>query len=142
MIDLLLNVVGTAVGLLLRVCFVFQAVSADVFDDVTTEGILSCIRSKMIGEWETEDPKNRIKFEESNGKSHSSKSDAALLKKDVPKSVKLKLKGGGYVDPDSGLEDKAHVLKARDTLFSAVLGAVDIASGRNSYYKIQVSFGS
>ena len=24
----------------------------------------------------------------------------------MPKSVKLKLKGGGYVDPDSGLQDK------------------------------------
>ena len=24
----------------------------------------------------------------------------------MPKSVKLKLKGGGYVDPDSGLDDK------------------------------------
>jgi len=24
----------------------------------------------------------------------------------MPKSVKLKLKGGGYVDPESGLEDK------------------------------------
>ncbi len=50
----------------------------------------------------------------------------------------MKLKGGGFVDPDSGLEEKAHVLKVKDTLYSAVLGAVDIASGRNSYYKIQV----
>ena len=50
----------------------------------------------------------------------------------------MKLKGGGYVDPDSHLEDKAHVLKIKDTLYSAVLGAVDIASGKNSYYKIQV----
>ena len=122
-----------------KISFAFKAVSDDVFDDVATEGILSCIRSKTIGEWESEDPKTRIKLEETNGKSKSSKSDAAILKKDVPKSLKLKLKGGGYVDPDSGLEDKAHVLKARDTLFSAVLGAVDIATGRNSYYKIQVS---
>lgn len=52
--------------------------------------------------------------------------------------LKLKLKGGGVVDPDSGLEDKAHVLKMKDILYSVVLGMVDIQSGRNSYYKIQV----
>ena len=40
----------------------------------------------------------------------------------APKSVKLKLKGGAYVDPDSELEDKAHVLKSGDNLYSAVLG--------------------
>lgn len=52
--------------------------------------------------------------------------------------LKLKLKGGGVVDPDSGLEDKTHVLKTKDTMYSVVLGMVDIQSGRNSYYKIQI----
>ena len=56
----------------------------------------------------------------------------------APKSVKLKLKGGAYVDPDSELEDKAHVLKVGDSLYSAVLGAVNIQDGKNSYYKLQV----
>jgi hypothetical protein len=108
-----------------------QAVSEDVLDEVSKEGIISCIRAKTIGEWEATDPKKRITFEEVDG----SKSD---FKKDVPKSMKMKLKGGGYVDPDSHLEDKTHVLKIKDTLYSAVLGAVDIATGKNSYYKIQV----
>ena len=71
--------------------------SENVLDDVSKEGILSCIRSKTLGEWECEDPKKRISFEESNGKS-GSKSDM-LLKKDLPKSIKMKLKGGGFVDP-------------------------------------------
>lgn len=53
--------------------------------------------------------------------------------------MKLKLKGGAYVDPDSELEDKAHVLKEREGgLYSAVLGAVSIQDGKNSYYKLQV----
>ena len=52
--------------------------------------------------------------------------------------LKLKLKEGGVVDPDSGLEDEAHVLKTKDALYSVVLGNVDIQSGRNSYYKLQV----
>ena len=43
----------------------------------------------------------------------------------APKSVKLKLKGGAYVDPDSELQDKAHVLKSGENLYSAVLGNSD-----------------
>lgn len=71
--------------------------SENVLDDISKEGIISCIGSKTLGEWECSDPKKRIAFEESNGKS-GSKSDM-LLKKDLPKSVKMKLKGGGFVDP-------------------------------------------
>lgn len=56
----------------------------------------------------------------------------------MSEKLKLKLKGGGVVDPDSGLEDKAHVLKTKDCLYSVVLGIVDIQGGRNSYYKLQV----
>ena len=56
----------------------------------------------------------------------------------MPDKMKLTLKGGGVVDPDSGLEDKAHVLKVKDDLYSVVLGVVDIQNDRNSYYKLQV----
>ncbi len=57
----------------------------------------------------------------------------------IPKSMKLKLKGGAYVDPESGLEDKAHVLKRKEEeLFSVVLNAVNVQKGMNSYYKLQV----
>ena len=57
----------------------------------------------------------------------------------MPKSMKLKLKGGAYVDPESGLEDKAHVYKTgQDELYSVVLGAVNIKEGKNSYYKLQM----
>ena len=31
--------------------------------------------------------------------------------KDMPKSMKLKLKGGAYVDPESNLDHKTHVFK-------------------------------
>ena len=56
----------------------------------------------------------------------------------MPEKLKLTLKAGGVVDPDSGLEDKAHVLKTKTSMFSVVLGIVDIQQGRNSYYKLQV----
>ncbi|XP_057375283.1 poly [ADP-ribose] polymerase 1-like [Daphnia carinata] len=55
-----------------------------------------------------------------------------------PQKLKLNLKGGGVVDPGSGLADEAHVLKTKDCLYSVVLGIVDIQKGRNSYYKLQV----
>ena len=61
-----------------------------------------------------------------------------FVKKDMPKSMKLKLKGGGFVDPDSNLDHKAHVLKIKDSLYSVVLGSVNIQDGKNSFYKLQV----
>ena len=55
--------------LTLESIFFIQAVSEKVLDDVSKEGIISCIKSKTLGEWECEDPKKRIIFEESNGAS-------------------------------------------------------------------------
>ena len=54
--------------------------------------------------------------------------------------LKLKVKGGAAVDPDSGLEDEAHVLIESGTNepFSCVLGMVDVMRGTNSYYKLQL----
>jgi poly [ADP-ribose] polymerase len=59
----------------------------------------------------------------------------------MPSKVKLKLKGGAAVDPDSNLEDVAHVYRRKDDIYSAVLGITDIQSGKNSYYKLQVIEG-
>ena len=52
-----------------RDSIIIQAVSENVLDDVSKEGIISCIKSNTLGEWECEDPKKRITFEESNGAS-------------------------------------------------------------------------
>ncbi|XP_066550886.1 poly [ADP-ribose] polymerase 1 [Amia ocellicauda] len=54
------------------------------------------------------------------------------------KKMKLTVKGGAAVDPDSGLEDCAHVLDQNGKIFSATLGLVDIVRGTNSYYKLQL----
>ena len=61
-----------------------------------------------------------------------------FMSKEMPKSVKMKLKGGGFVDPESGLEDKAHVLKVKNAVYSVVLGSVSIQEDKNSFYKLQV----
>ncbi|XP_048363626.1 poly [ADP-ribose] polymerase 1 [Sphaerodactylus townsendi] len=54
------------------------------------------------------------------------------------KTMKLTVKGGAAVDPDSGLEDSAHVFEKGGKIFSATLGLVDIVKGTNSYYKLQL----
>uniref|UniRef100_A0A8D0GPP2 Poly [ADP-ribose] polymerase n=1 Tax=Sphenodon punctatus TaxID=8508 RepID=A0A8D0GPP2_SPHPU len=54
------------------------------------------------------------------------------------KKMKLTVKGGAAVDPDSGLEDSAHVFEKGGKIFSATLGLVDIVRGTNSYYKLQL----
>jgi poly [ADP-ribose] polymerase len=61
-----------------------------------------------------------------------------MFTKSIPSKIKLKLKGGAAVDPDSNLEDIAHVFKGKDDIYNAVLGITDIQSGKNSYYKLQV----
>lgn len=77
--------------------------------------------------------------------------------------MKLTVKGGAAVDPDSGnthcselmffsfvngadesvswalgLENSAHVLEQGGKMYSATLGLVDIVRGTNSYYKLQL----
>ncbi|KAK2864320.1 hypothetical protein Q7C36_003474 [Tachysurus vachellii] len=54
------------------------------------------------------------------------------------KTMKLMVKGGAAVDPDSGLKDCAHVLDQNGKIYSATLGLVDIVRGTNSYYKLQL----
>ncbi|KAE8600352.1 hypothetical protein XENTR_v10013202 [Xenopus tropicalis] len=54
------------------------------------------------------------------------------------KKMKLTVKGGAAIDPDSGLEDSCHVLEKGGKIFSATLGLVDITRGTNSYYKLQL----
>ncbi|XP_060128952.1 poly [ADP-ribose] polymerase 1 [Zootoca vivipara] len=56
----------------------------------------------------------------------------------LEKKMKLTVKGGAAVDPDSGLEDSAHVFEKGGKIFSATLGLVDIVKGTNSYYKLQL----
>lgn len=42
------------------------------------------------------------------------------------------------MDPDSGLEDEAHVYCEGNLKYFAILNLVDIAKDKNSYYKIQL----
>uniref|UniRef100_A0A3P8X066 Poly [ADP-ribose] polymerase n=1 Tax=Cynoglossus semilaevis TaxID=244447 RepID=A0A3P8X066_CYNSE len=70
----------------------------------------------------------------------ASKASLCLSTKSGSKAKKMKLtvKGGAAVDPDSGLENSAHVLEQSGKMYSATLGLVDIVRGTNSYYKLQL----
>ncbi|CAH8655349.1 unnamed protein product [Dicrocoelium dendriticum] len=69
------------------------------------------------------------------GKKSALNSDGLSLDEDV---VRCTLKGGAVVDPESGLADRASVMKGnRGEPLSAVLGMVDLVKGSNSFYKLQ-----
>jgi len=106
---------------------------------VKTEGVVSMLTQHAISEWGAENLESKVQKIRGASQATASKSSASkMFLSGAPKSVKLKLKGGAYVDPESGLEEKAHVLKSGSTLYSSVLGSVNIQDGKNSYYKIQV----
>ncbi|XP_069743933.1 poly [ADP-ribose] polymerase 1 isoform X1 [Narcine bancroftii] len=88
--------------------------------EVSTEALKPPAAGKSAGK----NASGKIKQEEATGKSE--------------KKMKLTVKGGGAVDPESGLEDSAHVLEQGGRILSATLGLVDITRGTNSYYKLQL----
>ncbi len=68
------------------------------------------------------------------------KSSRFLSNANSNSKIKLKIKDGAVVDPETELENEAHVLcepKTNDP-YSVVLGMVDIVRGTNSYYKLQI----
>ncbi|XP_055309208.1 poly [ADP-ribose] polymerase [Sitodiplosis mosellana] len=111
--------------------FGIQVVPVHFLDDAKTGNAVSLIISQSLCDWGT-DPHARIPQDELKSKSKS------IYTKSVPKSQKLKLKNGTAVDPDSKLEDIAHVYCEGKTKYFAILCNVDIAKDKNSYYKIQL----
>jgi len=114
-------------------------IDASFLSGVKTEGVISMVKQHTISEWghQVEEKIGKI-LSKRDVPETSLKSGAARFVSQMPKSMKLKLKGGAYVDPESELENEAHVFKSKDSLYSAVLGAVNIQDGKNSYYKLQM----
>lgn len=50
----------------------------------------------------------------------------------------MKVKGGVAVDPDSHLEDVAHIFERNKIKYNSTLTLTDIQRGKNSYYKMQI----
>lgn len=115
-----------------------HVVPVDFLDEAANkkfEQIPELVVKKSICGWGT-DPNLRLP-QETELKSKSAKSKSRFTKS-VPDKIKVKLKNGTVVDPDSGLEDEAHVYKEGKDAYYAILGITDIQHGKNSYYKLQL----
>ena len=99
---------------------------------------------KVLVELDNSDIKQRMELSRKSHEKKQTDSEAKYSLKasvgDGTGKVKLKMKGGAVVDPDSGLDSVAHVLLEQHSNepYSCVLGLVDIVRGSNSYYKIQI----
>uniref|UniRef100_A0A8B9LEZ0 Poly [ADP-ribose] polymerase n=1 Tax=Astyanax mexicanus TaxID=7994 RepID=A0A8B9LEZ0_ASTMX len=124
-----------------------RVVSEDFLSDIKSSGkaLQELISLHGISPWGAE-----VKLEDpAPAPSGASKSTGAMSSKSSGRSneeegsskskkMKLTVKGGAAVDPDSGLGNCAHVLDQNGKIHSATLGLVDIVRGTNSYYKLQL----
>ncbi|KAL7291310.1 hypothetical protein TKK_0014913 [Trichogramma kaykai] len=113
-----------------------NVVSEDFVEEAKdfTDTPFTLIKKKSIAPWGG-DPSTRISKSiatksASRGKSRYEKSGSG--------TAKLKIKGGGIVDPDSNLENEAHVYQRGKEKFTVTLGLTDIQLKKNSYYKMQI----
>ncbi|KAF6073568.1 poly(ADP-ribose) polymerase 1 [Phyllostomus discolor] len=122
-----------------------RVVSEDFLQDIaaSTKSLQELVSAHVLSPWGAEVKAEPVAAMAPSGKSGAaaSKKSKGPVKEEVNKSektMKLTLKGGAAVDPDSGLEHSAHVLEKGGKVFSATLGLVDIVKGTNSYYKLQL----
>ncbi|KAM8817182.1 poly [ADP-ribose] polymerase 1 [Rhynchonycteris naso] len=123
-----------------------RVVSEDFLQDITasTKTLQEVVLAHILSPWGAEVKAEPVEVVDPKGKSGaaiSKKSKGPVKEEGVNKSekrMKLTLKGGAAVDPDSGLEHSTHVLETGGKVFSATLGLVDIVKGTNSYYKLQL----
>uniref|UniRef100_A0A2K5XI50 Poly [ADP-ribose] polymerase n=1 Tax=Mandrillus leucophaeus TaxID=9568 RepID=A0A2K5XI50_MANLE len=123
-----------------------RVVSEDFLQDVSasTKSLQELFLAHILSPWGAEVKAEPVEVVAPKGKSGaalSKKSKGQVKEEGINKSekrMKLTLKGGAAVDPDSGLEHSAHVLEKGGKVFSATLGLVDIVKGTNSYYKLQL----
>ncbi|XP_053972152.1 poly [ADP-ribose] polymerase [Hylaeus volcanicus] len=114
-----------------------QVITEDFIDeakDYTTSAV-PLIAKKTISSWGG-DLSDRIKSVAE--KSVSKSKGKSIFEKSGSGKMKLKLKGGGTVDPDSGVEDIAHVYQSGNTKYTVTLALADIQTKKNSFYKLQI----
>ncbi|XP_012253348.2 poly [ADP-ribose] polymerase [Athalia rosae] len=112
-----------------------QVVSEDFVEEAKEfdKVAVMLINKKNICSWGG-DPSLRIAVTDQKSKSRGK----SQYEKSASGTVKLRVKGGGAVDPDSGLEDRAHIYSKGKDKYTATLGLTDIQSKKNSYYKLQI----
>ncbi|KAH9512499.1 Poly [ADP-ribose] polymerase 1, partial [Bulinus truncatus] len=115
-----------------------HVVAEDFLADCKGGDISQLIAKHSIAPWGSDlEKKIGQRPMKSSSKSVMSARDEARYTKSVPSKIKMTVKGGAAVDPDSGLTEKAHIIQEKGEPLTAVLGLVDIARGTNSFYKLQ-----
>ncbi|XP_050521530.1 poly [ADP-ribose] polymerase [Daktulosphaira vitifoliae] len=123
-----------------------QVIDPNEFFDAIEKGgdAIDLIKKQNLAPWGG-DIKKRVEkrlkeLEAAYGKSgQKSKSiSKSMYEKSVPTSVKLTLKDGIAVEPQSELQHKAHVYKHNNEVWNANLCLSDVQTGKNSYYKLQL----
>lgn len=113
-----------------------QVITEDFVEEAKeyTDAPIMLLKKKTISSWGGD-----INARLSNviAKSSASKSKSRFEKSSSGK-MKVKVKGGGAVDPDSGLENYAHIYQKGKDKYTVTLGLTDIQSKKNSYYKLQI----
>ncbi|XP_020719447.2 poly [ADP-ribose] polymerase isoform X1 [Bombus terrestris] len=118
--------------------FNIQVITADFIEEAKkyTKPAISLIEKKTISSWGG-DLSNKINVltEKSNVSKSKGKS---TFEKSGSGKMKLQLKKGETVDPDSGLQDCAHVYQEGKNKYNVTLILSDIQTKKNSYYKLQI----
>ncbi|CAB3383108.1 Hypothetical predicted protein [Cloeon dipterum] len=120
-----------------------QVLPAAFFDTVVNniKGNIADLVTKMsICDWGN-DPNQRMppeETEEEKALKSRKKSGSDRFASHGSSKIKVQMKNGAYVDPDSGLESKGRVYRDGSDLYTAILSNSDLASGKNSYYKLQI----
>ncbi|KAK2581903.1 hypothetical protein KPH14_002360 [Odynerus spinipes] len=113
-----------------------QVVSEDFVEEAKdyTDPPITLIKKKTISDWGGD---VSARLADVITKSGTSKSKSKFEKSSSGK-MKVQIKAGGTVDPESGLEDCAHVYQKGKDKYTVTLGLTDIQTKRNSYYKLQI----
>nr|XP_034188082.1 poly [ADP-ribose] polymerase [Osmia lignaria] len=96
---------------------------------------ITLIQKKTISSWGG-NLSNRINVVAE--KSAAKSKGKSMFEKSASGKVKLQVKEGSTVDPDSGLQDCAHVYQKGKDKYTVTLVHTDIQSKKNSFYKLQI----
>jgi len=113
-----------------------QVITEDFIEEAKeyTDAPIMLLKKKTISSWGGD---INARLSNAIAKSGASKSKSRFEKSSSGK-MKVKIKGGGAVDPDSGLDNLAHVYHKGKDKYTVTLGLTDIQSKKNSYYKMQI----
>lgn len=108
-----------------------QVVPEEFLDEITSSNTIEKIKSMSICNWGS-DPLSRLPQDEHTGPRES------MFVRGAQKVANVILKNGTVVDPQTGLDEIAHVFRDEGVLYTSTLGLTDIQRNKNSFFKLQI----